>query len=135
MQATQKNDRLVLSPSRRGRDPATGRDDESGAIAEQLGVDRSTVYRLLGWRSMPEPTNILPAPPDEVYTLMRAQTTDRNTIRRRIDVFCRAIPDRAFAKHYRLELLATHRRNRIGLSLPDYRYQRIWLSDPGTKRT
>jgi hypothetical protein len=79
------------------------------AIAKQLGVDRNAVYRLLGWRSMPKPSSILPAPPEEVYRLMIARTTDRDTIRRRIDIFCRAITDRAFAKAYRLDLLAIHR--------------------------
>lgn len=79
------------------------------AIAKQLGLTRWTVSRVLGWRSMPEPASVLPAPPEQVYLLITARTTDRYTIRRRIDLFCRAIPDRAFAKDYRRALLAIHR--------------------------
>jgi hypothetical protein len=65
--------------------------------------------RAGAWPSMPDPAIILPARPDEVYSLMTARTTNRDVIRRRIDVFCRAISDRAFAAKYRQALLAVHR--------------------------
>jgi integrase len=58
---------------------------------------------------MPDPAIILPARPEEVYPLMTARTTSRDVIRRRIDVFCRAISDRTFAAKYRQALLAVHR--------------------------
>jgi integrase len=58
---------------------------------------------------MPDPATILPAPPEEVYPLMTARTTNRDIIRHRIDVFCRAISDRAFAAEYRQALLNVHR--------------------------
>jgi integrase len=58
---------------------------------------------------MPDPAIILPAPPEEVYPLMTARTTSRDVIRRRIDFFCHAISDRAFAAEYRQALLAVHR--------------------------
>jgi hypothetical protein len=61
------------------------------------------------WRSMPDPAIILPAPPEEVYPLMAVRTTSGDTIRRRIDLFCRAISDRAFAAKYRQALLTVHR--------------------------
>jgi hypothetical protein len=59
----------------------------------------------------PDPAIILPAPPEEVYPLMVVHTTRRETIRRRIDLFCRAISDRAFAAKYRQALLTVHRRS------------------------
>jgi hypothetical protein len=65
--------------------------------------------RRSGPWSMPDPAMILPAPPSEVYPLMTARTTNRDVIRRRIDVFCRAISDRAFARKYRQALLTVHR--------------------------
>jgi hypothetical protein len=61
------------------------------------------------WRSMPDPVTVLPAPPEEVYALVVAQTRNPNSVRHRIDMFCRAIADRAFAKEYRRALLAIHR--------------------------
>jgi hypothetical protein len=61
------------------------------------------------WPSMPDPAIILPAPPEEVYPLMAVRTTSGDTIRRRIDLFCRAISDRAFAAKYRQALLTVHR--------------------------
>jgi site-specific recombinase XerC len=61
------------------------------------------------WPSMPDPAIILPAPPEQVYLLMVARATRRGTIRRRIDLFCRAISDRAFATKYRQALLTVHR--------------------------
>jgi hypothetical protein len=61
------------------------------------------------WLSMPNPAVILPAPPEEVYPLITAHTTNRDVIRYRIDVFCRAISDRAFAAEFRQALLTVHR--------------------------
>jgi integrase len=58
---------------------------------------------------MPDPAIILPAQPEEVYPLMMARTTSQDAIRRRIDVFCRAISNRAFAAKYRQALLTVHR--------------------------
>jgi len=62
--------------------------------------------RQRNWRSMPDPVTVLPAPPEEVYALVVAQTRNPNSVRHRIDMFCRAIADRAFAKEYRRALLA-----------------------------
>jgi integrase len=70
---------------------------------------RPQAKRVRGWSSMPDPAIILPARPEEVYPLMTARTTNRDIIRHRIDVFCRAISDRAFAAEYRQALLAVHR--------------------------
>src|SRR6201994_98749 len=91
------------------------------AIAEQFGVHRRTVYRLLGCQSTAALTAALPAPAEEVYALMTARTKDWSVIRSRIDVFCRAIPERAFARDYRRQLLAIHRRHphrRLPTELP-----------------
>jgi len=71
---------------------------------------------------MPDPATALSAPPEEIYALIVARTpNNRDIIRRRIDIFCRAIPERAFAKGYRSALLAIHRaraRQRLPGGLP-----------------
>ena len=77
--------------------------------AKQPSADCNIAPRPPGWRSMPEPSTVLPAPPEEVYQRLMRRTRNTGTIRRRIDIFCRAIPDRDFAKAYRRDLLGIHR--------------------------
>ena len=74
-------------------------------VSPPVGLECSNA-RPKQWRSMPDPVTVLPAPPEEVYALVVAQTLNPNSVRHRIDMFCRAIADRAFAKEYRRALLA-----------------------------
>ena len=80
------------------------------AIAEQYGVHRNTVYRLLRGRWIAALSDIMPASAAAVYALIRTQTNEPSLIRSRIDVFCRVILERAVAEDYRRQLLAIHRR-------------------------
>jgi hypothetical protein len=77
-------------------------------VSPPVGIECSDA-RPKQWRSMPDPATVLPTAPEEFYALVVAQTRNPNSVRYRIDMFCRAIADRAFAKEYRRALLAIHR--------------------------